>query len=118
MGARSLLPGIHGLRALAAIGIILFHLGPLTGIPVPPSLWFVTNYFGQGVPLFFVIRGFSLASSASSRTGSYDWIRTYLMRRLFRIAPLFYAVMAVTLAFVYKQLPTDPAVYVLNLTFA
>jgi peptidoglycan/LPS O-acetylase OafA/YrhL len=61
------LPGIHGLRAIAAIGVVFFRVAYVrallerTFIKLPPILDHVVPIFGFCVPLFFVISAFSLA---------------------------------------------------------
>jgi peptidoglycan/LPS O-acetylase OafA/YrhL len=87
------LPGIHGLRAAAALGIVFFHvhLVPYPALQVPKLL---DLNLGVCVHLFFVISAFSLfhahAREAGLRTG---WIRDYALKRFFRIAPLFYVIL-------------------------
>jgi len=87
------LDGIESLRAYAALGIILFHLIGSGHVNVPDSLGFIKTHFGLGVPLFFVVSGFSLAYGYWGRLSSESQLRTYFLRRFARIAPLFYAVL-------------------------
>jgi peptidoglycan/LPS O-acetylase OafA/YrhL len=49
------------------------------------------------VPLFFVLSAFSLAYSYNKSAQQSGWALPYLIKRLFRIAPLFYAMMVVWL---------------------
>jgi peptidoglycan/LPS O-acetylase OafA/YrhL len=90
------LPGIHGLRAIAALGVIAFHVAFVPGyVTLPPILGYIIPQLGLGVPLFFVLSAFSLAYSHDDSVGKRGWIWPYLLKRLFRIAPLFWAMMAV-----------------------
>src|SRR5262245_30143079 len=94
-GSRSMqrqLPGIHGLRAIAATGIVLFHVAAIV-TPPPEQLSFISNYFGLAVPLFFVVSGFSLGYSTAERVEKPRWIEDYLLKRFFRIAPMFYVML-------------------------
>jgi peptidoglycan/LPS O-acetylase OafA/YrhL len=93
------IPGIEGLRALAASSILVFHcwffstpnemirLGPLTSFV--PDLAF-------GVTLFFVLSGFLLyrpfaaAVLAGTRAPS---IRRYLINRMLRILPAYWVIL-------------------------
>src|SRR5262245_42914007 len=86
------LAGIHGLRAFAALAIVLFHICWLSGQPFPAELSFVGRYFGMAVVLFFVVSAFSLAYSAEL-TG--ENIEEYAIKRFFRIGPLFYVMLVV-----------------------
>lgn len=80
------LPGLHGLRALAAGMVILYHVHAIPGLAVPAWLNLATTHFGLGVHLFFVLSAFSLAYN---HVGDRSW-RAYFFKRFFRIAPLFY----------------------------
>ena len=92
--ADRLLPGVHGLRGIAAIAVVLFHLVHLVKINPPDAFHFIAADFGKGVHLFFVISAFSLMHSTANTINCPDWLRIYFLKRFFRIAPLFYAIMA------------------------
>src|SRR4029077_12362296 len=55
------LEGLDSLRAYAASSIIVFHMVWVAHVELPRGLIFARNYFGFGVPLFFVVSAFSLA---------------------------------------------------------
>lgn len=93
------LPGIHGLRAVAALSILLFHQAP--NLDVPGFVSFIKNYGGMGVQLFFALSAFSLAHSTHHRMTDVGWVRSFAIRRFFRIAPLFYAALICFLAYDY-----------------
>lgn len=115
-----LLPGIHGLRGLAALAVILFHLNRLTGITPPNFFEFIGRDFGFGVHLFFILSAYSLMYSTESRTNQPHWLTEYFVKRFFRIAPLFYFMIALEItrqiAFSGRIL-TDLNIIFLNLTF-
>src|SRR5690606_21374222 len=48
------LPGLDAVRFYAATAVILFHLAPLSGLPLPAELRFIAQYFGFAVPLFYI----------------------------------------------------------------
>jgi peptidoglycan/LPS O-acetylase OafA/YrhL len=98
---RERLDGIESLRAYAAVSIIMFHLIGSGGIQIPEALSFIGTHFGQGVPLFFVVSGFSLAYGYMGRLRDEAAIQTYYRRRFFRIAPLFYAALAFQLLWLW-----------------
>ena len=89
-------PEIDGLRTLAVVPVLLFHLD--------------RNILGGGfvgVDIFFVISGFLITSILLSdvQSGRLDFGRFY-QRRIARIAPAFFLVLAVVLAivpFVYSD---------------
>lgn len=85
-----LLPGLHGLRAIAASTVVLFHLHHITGLGLPAALSFVGTHFGMGVQLFFVLSTFSLFYSTAHTVSREGWAERYFVKRYFRIAPLFY----------------------------
>jgi peptidoglycan/LPS O-acetylase OafA/YrhL len=69
-----LLPGIHGLRGLAALAVALFHLEKLVGITPPDFFEFIGRDFGFSVHLFFILSAFSLMYSTESRTNYPNWL--------------------------------------------
>lgn len=88
------LDGIESLRAYAAVAIVFFHLVGVGGAAIPESLGFISSHFGFGVPLFFVVSGFSLAYGYGGKLETGEAVGNYFWRRFARIAPLFYAVLA------------------------
>jgi peptidoglycan/LPS O-acetylase OafA/YrhL len=82
--------GLDGLRALAVIGVLLYHAG---------VKWVPGGFLG--VDLFFVISGFlitSLLISERQRTGAIALGRFYL-RRARRLLPALFAMVAATTVF-------------------
>ena len=90
------LPGLHGLRALAALMVITFHLRDVAGIAPPFGF---DRPLGDGVRLFFIISAFSLMISTRTYTARPDWVRIFVIKRIFRIAPMFYFMTAINIAF-------------------
>jgi peptidoglycan/LPS O-acetylase OafA/YrhL len=81
------------LRGLAAMAVVVFHLGQRTtllGLPIPASA------VGEvGVQMFFVLSGFLIATSVlAPREFS---ARDYGWKRAFRILPLYYVSLLVVL---------------------
>jgi peptidoglycan/LPS O-acetylase OafA/YrhL len=117
--ADRLLPGIHGLRAVAALMVLLFHLAPLSNLVLPEQLGFVGAYFGFGVHLFFILSAFSLCHSTLVNIDRPGWARDYFIKRFFRIAPLFYIMLAAWYAlFYYRNAAPALGDVLLNLVFA
>ncbi len=115
-----LLPAIHGLRGLAATSVVVFHLHHLTNLALPDPLSFVGSYFDLGVQLFFVLSAFSLCYSTMPSISKPGWTLHYFIKRLFRIAPLFYVMLGAWLAVFYvigHEIPSALEIF-LNLLFA
>ena len=99
--ARHKLPGLHSLRGIAALMIVVFHVSGIPQLKLPDQLLFINNYFGLGVALFFTISAFSLFLSTYHRVGDEWWIQTYFIKRFFRVAPLFYLMLLVYIVIYY-----------------
>ncbi|ESW59847.1 MAG: hypothetical protein Q27BPR15_15205 [Rhodobacter sp. CACIA14H1] len=83
---------ITGLRAIAAMMVVCIHTGGFAGLG-----WIgqnVTEAGKYGVQVFFVISGFTIAATWYSGKGYGD----FLVRRLARIAPTYWFVIAVAAA--------------------
>jgi len=79
---------LTGIRGLAAIAVLGFHMHHLLG-PMP---LFAAGFFG--VDAFFVLSGFLLAWLAGAGSGTLDR-RSFLSRRLWRVLPALYVQMLV-----------------------
>ena len=91
MAERRFLGGIEALRAYAAVAIILYHVIWIAGFDPPHALMVIKRHAAIGVPLFFAVSAFSLAYGYEGRLQGEGAIRDFYLRRLFRIAPLYYA---------------------------
>lgn len=95
-GRRALLPGLHGLRAAAAMAVFAYHVHTYGFLDVPAFLPWIATHGGLGVHLFFALSAFSLAwanPDAAARPGP------YLIKRFFRIAPLYWLLIIPVLVF-------------------
>ena len=93
---RELLPGLHGLRAAAAMAVFAYHVHTYGFLDVPWFLPWIASHGGLGVHLFFALSAFSLAwanPDAARRPGP------YLVKRFFRIAPLYWLLIIPVLVF-------------------
>lgn len=86
------IPEIDGLRFVAILSVVLFHVpgqiplgGPHTGL-----FWYVISNGKRGVELFFVISGFILAFPFASnilRGSKSVSLGSYFLRRVTRLEP-------------------------------
>jgi peptidoglycan/LPS O-acetylase OafA/YrhL len=119
------LPGLNGLRAFAAVAVVVSHLRlnlPAFGMPARPGL-LLAQY---GVTMFFALSGFLityLLMKERAAAGRID-VRRFYLRRILRIWPLYYLYLAAAVLAVWatapEALPGSLALYVLllpNLAF-
>jgi peptidoglycan/LPS O-acetylase OafA/YrhL len=86
------IPCLDGIRAMAALMVMGFHLIGHHGEPQ----WLVhASVLGQtGVDLFFVLSGFLITRILLSSRGSPNFFSSFYMRRVLRIFPLYYSFLA------------------------
>jgi peptidoglycan/LPS O-acetylase OafA/YrhL len=97
------IPALDGLRALAITMVVASHsrndFVHAGGIETPHALFRVIDFLWTGVDLFFVLSGFLIGRmlfQEVKRTGSVE-VGPFLLKRGFRIWPLYYFVCIVTL---------------------
>jgi len=78
---------IQMLRALAALGVVLFHLGPQYAAAGGSSQWLVglAEWGFFGIDIFFVISGFVISHAVFSKKRDLQGAVTYFRHRLARI---------------------------------
>lgn len=104
---------VTGLRAIAALGVVLIHSGGAGLRELGPLGNRLADLGASGVTVFFVISGFSVASSFAAEP---DYGK-YLIKRLRRIVPLYWAWLAITLVAGLSG-TSDWALIVLHFLFA
>lgn len=86
---------LDGLRGLAALSIVLFHIHP-------------DSFFGwTRVELFLVLSGYLTTAVALRRIGPDGWLNAFYARRIVRIWPVYFAALAAVLAL--NPLMNDPS---------
>lgn len=81
---RSYLPELDGLRAIAVVGVMLYH----TQTPGFSWGW-------MGVPFFFVLSGFLITGILIDAKGGRRFLRDFYVRRSLRIFPIYYMAVAI-----------------------
>lgn len=92
-----MLANLQALRALAAIGVVIFHVGLMPGTSLPFQVG------AAGVDIFFVLRGFIIAYSSSRDQ------RHFLPRRLLRILPAYWIATVIAAAFTLQKMTLPDA---------
>jgi exopolysaccharide production protein ExoZ len=91
-GGGSTLANLQGVRAVAAIGVVVFHFGLMPATQLPFGVG------AAGVDLFFVLSGFIIAHS-SARGG-----RHFLAHRLIRVVPAYWIATLIAALFTLQSL--------------
>lgn len=81
---------LDALRALAALGVIVAHAYSVDVLPQFPKLASVAYLGNFGVSLFFVLSGFVITRILIQTHQDPHYFRTFYVRRLLRIFPLYY----------------------------
>lgn len=90
------IPSLDGVRAVAALMVLVFHYyGSLPGDDHWIRLCVAATVPGRtGVDLFFVLSGFLITGILLAMKGTPHAWRNFYMRRILRIFPLYYGVLA------------------------
>ena len=91
---------IDALRGVAAIYVIAYHVSlmPDPDVPVPRWLARAVGAGWSGVTLFFVLSAFTLCYTLDARAGERHRVAKFYLRRALRIAPLYFAWLALRLS--------------------
>ncbi|WP_084478406.1 acyltransferase family protein [Nocardia jejuensis] len=93
-------PALEGMRALAALGVVLTHVAFQTGASWHPVLGRVWERFDMTVAIFFALSGFLLwrpHAAAARGLGDSPSAARYLLHRAARILPAYWAVVCAVL---------------------
>lgn len=91
---------IDALRGLAALYIFTYHLVlvPKPNLDLPNWIFLIIKYGFSGVTLFFILSGFTLYHTTKF-LGTNRIAIIFFLKRLFRIAPLYYAWLAILIVY-------------------
>ena len=102
---------IQVLRALACLGVFVTHLAPRMGVTGAAAK--IANFGASGVYLFFLISGYLICMQSGIGPGcGKKELKTYYLKRLFRILPLYYSVVVCNMIlhiFILQDVTPDPA---------
>jgi peptidoglycan/LPS O-acetylase OafA/YrhL len=100
---------VNELRGIAVLGVLLVHtLTLFTKIHLPNLLLSFTSVGKHGVQLFFFASAFTIFYSYSNRNDETNVKTNFLIRRIFRIAPLYY------IALIYYQIQNGFKIHLFN----
>jgi len=86
---------IDALRGIAIFMVVASHVAH--PCQMPPLLQRIIESGAAGVELFYVVSAFTLARSWERRKAERAPVRNFFIRRFFRIAPLYWVVLALSL---------------------
>ncbi len=99
-------PQLDGLRTLAFLMVLAYHLGPVTasnGAGTPLPVWALNtlcSWGGSGVDLFFCLSGFLITFLLLAEKKSFGNIsfKLFFVRRALRIWPVYYVLLLISCA--------------------
>jgi len=102
------LPALDGVRGLAILMVLVHHFAAQTTVTtrLEGVVTRALTYGALGVDLFFILSGFLITGILYDSRGQEGYFSRFYMRRVLRIFPLYYLVLAV----VFFVLPLVPAV--------
>jgi peptidoglycan/LPS O-acetylase OafA/YrhL len=106
---------IDGLRGLAAISVVLFHLSGNLKAELaelfPDFVNLVISYGYLGVPVFFVISGFVISLSIGSKSITKGYFGSFVLRRSIRLDPTYWvSILIALLLLLFKEYYTGEVI--------
>lgn len=97
---------LDGVRGLAIVSVLLWHFLVMPHVldpaaPKPPGMMYLVRTLSltwAGVDLFFALSGFLIAGILLDTKGAPFFLRVFYLRRIFRIYPIYWVVMALCFA--------------------
>lgn len=112
-------PYLSALRGLAALWVVMAHVAlmpkPVFELPRWPQT--LVRSGPMGVNLFFLVSAFSLCLTMPKHANEQRPYLGFMLRRFFRVAPLFYAIIILSYWYNPAGLPYNYKTITANLTF-
>jgi peptidoglycan/LPS O-acetylase OafA/YrhL len=107
---RTHLPALDGVRGMAALMVMVFHMGrgALPGLG-PDAIRSVAQFGWCGVDLFFVLSGFLIGGILLDTRNRSNYLWTFYTRRALRIFPLYFSFLALYIFVIIPLLPGPPS---------
>lgn len=104
-------PALTGIRAIAAFLVFISHFNPFNERIATQKWAFDFVHQGHfGVPIFFVLSGFLIATRYMNRVEpTWQWLRKYMKNRVARIYPIYFLLTTITFV-VYQFNPYYDAI--------
>ena len=103
---------IDGLRGVAALLVVLFHLHLAVSRTATDWLWFPIDWIARngakGVDIFFVISGFVIAMSVSKGAGTVGYLGRFVLRRSIRLDPPYWSAILLEVVLLLSTLQLFP----------
>ena len=90
-----IIPELDGVRAVAVLSVIAFHVGASAGSASGGLLNEILGFGWCGVDLFFVLSGFLITGILIDTKGTPGAFKNFYVRRTLRIFPLYYATLLI-----------------------
>ncbi len=107
------IPQLDGVRGIAILLVLVWHYFPCLVVPEPDSLLAVCKQSLSltwcGVDLFFVLSGFLIAGILLDKSDATNFFQAFYLRRVCRIFPLYFMMLALFIAFAATAVPSSPA---------
>ena len=100
---------IDGLRGVAAMLVVLFHLSEVANLRDLPVVGWLLAHGNFGVEVFFVISGFVITYSVRNATHTLPFLGRFALRRSIRLDPPYWATIAAEITLLYISLQLFPA---------
>ncbi len=94
-GLRAHVPELDGVRGIAVLLVVLYHLETYAGVGNSPTLYgYIASIGWSGVDLFFVLSGFLITGILLDTSSQENYFKNFYARRILRIFPLYYFMVA------------------------
>ncbi len=108
------MPALDGFRGWAVLAVMLYHFAmPLVGQQHSRAWWAALHLMltgAYGVDMFFILSGFLITGILLDAKSGPHYFRNFYMRRVLRIFPLYYGVLAVCFGLLWWTAPIKPFV--------